>query len=743
MPGSGLRRTLLTSGKHGGSAVGGTGVDSAEYYRFLAGTLPVADLGQVAWRRLRRAVLRQWRTLQAPIDGFTTFDLARAMRLACLDDFAMRMRGVRAARGAIEPNERAEARRIIQTDLPGHAREVCERADRVLSGELFLFGRWRGHSRGDLAPGVAAVDWRRDPLHGGLAPDRPSQEIDRDAVGTDSRAVWEAARLAHVYWLAQAHTVVGLPGTETSQGAAQPGLYARAIALHVRDFLATQPLGRGIHWTCPMEAALRVLHLAPALSLVRDAPELDALFWAEAAQLLWQHGRFIEQELEDTQAVPNNHLLTDLAGLCVLGCLFPELPGALEWRESALTAFGTELLRQTAPDGFSFEASTSYHRYTTELGLVVQATARRQGLSLGAPVLGRLWRMCDAVERATLSDGRLANVGDNDSSRAMSAVLRPALDGAHVPAVRAAIGGPCLHVTIEPEALWFGGTAGFRRAREHALEQRSRTRRASAKSQRAGGLVVLRQGSRAVSLWAGDNGQQGLGGHAHNDKLASEIVLAGRRLVVDPGCPVYVSDPQERDRYRRTGAHPTVEVDGQEQAPIPLGRPFLLPEAAQARVLEVGPARARGEHRGYERLRPRVVHRREVVLPARMHAVCVTDHLLGAGAHIADVHWPLTLRDVSIREANTKERALLDRLEALEHGEGRYDPARVVVFGDESKPFALLAIASESPWEVLVSESAWSAGYGERTRARSVRVRVRGQLPVVVTSCFVSLAPVR
>lgn len=711
----------------------------ADYYRFLATALPPAELADAAWRRLRRTTLRQ---LHAVSGGASPApDLAVALQSLNLEEVAERLKGLRAGRGPLEPNELQEARRLIKDHLPGHAKAVCERADRVLDGDLYLFGAWRPHARGELSPGIAATDWRRDPLHGGQSSQRLARDIDRDAVGTDARAVWEAARLAHVVWLAQAHVVAGLAGTEEARGTKERGLYARAAALHVRDFIATQPVGRGIHWTCPMEAALRVMHLSMATLLLRSSPDLDAQFWVEAAQAIWQHAKHLEIELEDAQAVPGNHLLADLAGLATVGLLFPELPEAMPWRAWALPAFARELVRQTGDDGFAFEASLPYHRLATELGLWVQALARRQGLSLGAPALGRLWRMCDVVERTTLADGKLPNLGDNDSSHGFSFVPRPALDGAHVTALRAALGGPGLCARVEPEALWLGGLAGLRRNVALASTALGPPRPA-ADAYAAGGLAVLQgdQG-RSVTLWAGENGQRGLGGHAHNDKLSSEICLLGRRVTVDSGCPVYLCDPEERDRYRGTAAHPTVQVDHLEQAPIPAGRPFLLPDVARAHLLGVEARRALGEHRGYWRLRPPVLHRREVALPERLAAVVVTDRLLGEGAHVADVLWPLATRALTLREATATERALLDRLEALSVGEGRFDPARVVVLdGDDGRPFALCAVASELPFDLSVVESTWSPGYGERHSNRTVRVTVRAQLPLVVTTAFVALS---
>ena len=713
-------------------------LQGAAYYRFLASALPTSELGQAVWRRLRREASRRVRHLLPRHDNVPK--IVHDLGLTSQDDFAQRMRDSRAGRGPIEPNERADARSLIATHLPSMARECCARGDAVLSGELFLFGKWREHARGELAPGIAALDWTRDPLHGAHASNAPSEMIDRDATGTDSRATWEAARFAHVYWLAQAHTVAGLAGSEESRGAREPGIYARALVLHVRDFLATQPVGRGIHWTCPMEAALRVMHLAPALLLIRDSMELDAPFWAEAAQALVDHGRFIDEELEDAQTVPGNHLLADLAGLATLGCLFPELPGAMGWREHALPAFGEELLRQSTDEGLAFEASLPYHRFSTELGLVVQAFARRQGMTLDAPVLQRLWKMCEVVEAATLPDRKLANIGDNDSSRAFSATAIGALATAHIPSLRAALGGPGTATSIEPEALWLGGLSGLRR-NVLQVSPYAPTERGPSHFQASGFAVLTASNGRGATLWAGDNGQHGLGGHAHNDKLSCEIVLGGRRFVADAGCPVYVADPAERDRYRSTARHATVEVDNLEQSPMPIGRPFLLPDAARATLLRVADHAAWGEHHGYRRVRPAVLHQRELVVPPEADAILVTDRLSGEGAHIVDVRWPFSSRLAELRRATGDEREAIERIEELPFGEGRFDTERVIALGwaEEQGPCALLAIASEQPWEAALTESCWSPGYGERVSSLTLKVRFRTQLPLAVTSAFIWL----
>lgn len=696
----------------------------ARYYGWLVSTLPARQLALVAARRLKHAATERARELSRPFER--PLDLVREMQVPSPDALAARMREGHAGRASIDPRERQLARSLVQEHFPEHANEVCERADRVLNGELFLFGAWRTHARGELEPGIAALDWTRDPISGEHTPDLPSSQIDRDAPGRDTRAVWEAGRLAHLVWFAQAHLLASMPGAEHVRGAQQPGLYARALTLHVRDFLATQPVGLGIHWTCAMEAALRAMNLALALSLVRDEPSFDAPFWTEAATFLVDHLRFVDEHLEDAQAVPGNHLLCDLAGQAVVTLLFPELPGAVEKRSDALDSYAKELLTQSTRDGLSFESSLPYHRFVTELSLLVEAVARRQGLTLGPAALSRLWLMCDVVQAATLTDGKLVALGDDDSSRALPFTLRDPRDGTHIAPLKAALGGGG-GAAPEPEVLWVAGVSGLRRL-DRTVES------PVASSFAASGLAVLRDGTRSASLWAGANGQMGLGGHAHNDKLSCEVVLGGRRLTVDPGCPVYFANLAERDLFRSTGVHPTVRVDGLEQSELPQGRPFVLPDIARASLIEQSLRTAIGEHRAYARLRPAVTHRREVSLPAGLEAVVVTDRLLGEGEHVCEVQWPVPTREVLMRAATAPERELLRKLEHVD-GEGRFDLTRV--FTLPGRPEALLAIASEHPWESLIDAGTWSPGYGRREPGRIIRIVFHAPLPLSVTCAFV------
>jgi uncharacterized heparinase superfamily protein len=104
-----------------------------------------------------------------------------------------------------------------------------------------------------------------------------------------------------------------------------------------------------------------------------------------------------------------------------------------------------------------------------------------------------------------------------------------------------------------------------------------------------------------LSVRCGSVGQNGYGGHAHNDQLSFELSLNGKPLIVDPGTYVYTPLPDERNKYRSTAMHNTLALDDREQNPWPLGVRglFELRDRCHARVLALGKTHFVGEHCGF------------------------------------------------------------------------------------------------------------------------------------------------
>jgi len=79
------------------------------------------------------------------------------------------------------------------------------------------------------------------------------------------------------------------------------------------------------------------------------------------------------------------------------------------------------------------------------------------------------------------------------------------------------------------------------------------------------GLYIFRSERVHLTISAGPNGQNGLGGHSHNDKGSFELSVDGIDVVVDPGTYVYTPIPQKRNAFRSVRSHNTIIADDMEQ----------------------------------------------------------------------------------------------------------------------------------------------------------------------------------
>ncbi|MFH2035104.1 MAG: alginate lyase family protein [Candidatus Zixiibacteriota bacterium] len=78
--------------------------------------------------------------------------------------------------------------------------------------------------------------------------------------------------------------------------------------------------------------------------------------------------------------------------------------------------------------------------------------------------------------------------------------------------------------------------------------------------------IFIYHSDRAYMIVSGTpNGQKGLGGHGHNDKLSFELNIDGNDIIVDPGTYLYTPLPEYRNRFRSAKCHSTTVINNEEQ----------------------------------------------------------------------------------------------------------------------------------------------------------------------------------
>ncbi len=589
--------------------------------RALRGEVDARTIALEAWRRSRvslerrreRAMLEQLDKHPARLRG----EFARLSSSELLDHFRHR-RAPEFFAGFDSP---PEITRDLQKSLfPSETAELIESAARISQKH-----RWPllGYGEKDFGP---EIQWRCDLLsEEEWLPDYHA-DINLARDGSDVRVVWELNRLAHLITLGRAYTVT------------QDETLAEEFFAQIDSWRVDNPAGRGPNWACAMEVALRAMNLLAAFQLFRRSPKLDENRLPQLLAIFEQHGAHIRRNLEFSYIATSNHYLSDIAGLLWLGIMLPELEAAKSWREFGLREMLREMEAQVLADGADSEASTGYHRLVLELFLYSFLLCRANGLEIPEKYWRKLYQMFAYVGAYMRPDGHAPLIGDTDSGQVMPLVKRAADDHAYVLALGAAIfkepGFKLSQAEAMPEELlWVLGHEGV-----EAYEGLNAPDEAGVSTAFAdAGTYIMRAGDLYLLFNASGCGVGGRGSHGHNDSLSIEVSACGTSFITDPGTYVYRTDLHERQLFRSTAYHSTVQVDDAEMNTIREDLPFVVGDEAHPRVLswETTPERdlVVAEHQGYARLAGPVTHRRAVEFDKRKSFWLMEDALFGDGAH--------------------------------------------------------------------------------------------------------------
>ena len=473
------------------------------------------------------------------------------------------------------------------------------------------------------------INWLIDPLSGALWPLDFHAEVQLfRGDGSDARVLWEVNRLAHLVTLARAFAVTN------------DERYASEIFSQLATWREQNPLGRGPNWACAMEVALRAINLLAVFELVRRSPQLNEETLSSFLQMLDQHGAHIRRNLEFSYLSTSNHYLSDVAGLLWLGVMLPELSAAEEWRVFGLRELLSEMDKQVLADGADFEASTGYHRLVLELFLYSFILARANRIEIGENYWAKLRAMLVYMRAYLRPEGRAPLVGDTDSGQVLPINRRSADDHAYVLALGSIVFNDARFKSSTPEAampeevLWVLGEEGVRVYQN--LPETSDVM--GSQAFKDAGTYILRDRDLYLLFNASGNGLAGRGSHGHNDALSLEVSACGTSFIIDPGTYVYSADLQERQLFRSTAYHSTIEVDGVEQNTTHASLPFVIGDEAHPRVLRWETSAEHdiimAEHDGYKRLAEGVTHRRTVRFYKRERLWTIEDSFTGVGEHV-------------------------------------------------------------------------------------------------------------
>ena len=485
--------------------------------------------------------------------------------------------------------------------FPGEHESLMWNAHRIATEH-----RWPLLGLGELEFG-SQIDWLRD--------------------RGDIRVLWELNRMGHLITLGRAYT---LGGEE---------VLAEEFFNHVASWNSQNPFGIGSNWSCAMEVALRAMNLLAAFHLFRRSRCLTPERLEFMLRLFQQHGEYVRRHLEFSYIATSNHYLTNVVGLLWLGIGLPELQAANEWKNFGLRETLHEMDKQVLGDGAHYEASTGYHRFVLELLLLSFILCRSNSIEIEERYWRRLRFMLKYTRAYLRPDGRAPLIGDTDSGQVLPVVRRSANEHSHLLSIGAVLlNEPRFKVEANPaqELFWLLGPDGLKTFA--ALGSPIvHSEQSSAFSE--AGVFVMRQDDLYLLFNATGVGLDGRGSHAHNDALSIEVSACGTNFLGDPGTFVYTGDYTQRQLFRSTGYHSTVEIDSQEQNTIEEAKPFRIADEARPQVLswEFGERRdyVEAEHYGYLKLAGGpITHRRALTFDKRDRCWLIEDTFHGSGVHV-------------------------------------------------------------------------------------------------------------
>jgi len=440
------------------------------------------------------------------------------------------------------------------------------------------------------------IDWHIDFKSGWRWPEKTwYKDVKYTKPAVDIKIPWELSRFQHLLYLAF-----------------HSKRHYWEMILQVLDWIVSNPPRTGVNWVTTMDVAIRAANWIAAFAVIQRP--LPGWFLWLFVKSLYQHAVHISKNLEYSLWRTGNHYLSDIVGLLSISSSF-SFPESPVWSSFCLQELVKEMGRTVYADGCDYEASTNYHRLVTELfyhgtGLALQLDRnklfpgqasmpppasklmplKQSGILLDSPNLfpewyfGRLKKMAAYVEYLCMPDGNTPSFGDMDNGRFMK--LAPVTyrdregfienfrDHRHVLGLASGLfpGDFSLGEFYRFDGKFVFGRTGLSCSEADVsgpAPDKAVVSPASLPFPDSGAVVLTAPGL-WLALFNSATGQNGLGGHSHNDNLSFELWSKDLHIF-DPGTYLYTPAPESRDSFRSTAAHSTWMIDGEEQLPLDNG----------------------------------------------------------------------------------------------------------------------------------------------------------------------------
>jgi uncharacterized heparinase superfamily protein len=524
--------------------------------------------------------------------------------------------------------------------------KVIENAEKCLNNRFYLFGRWVHDSFDEQEK---HYKWDMDLFAGyKYKPAYYSEVRQLNKVrGVDLKLPWEFSRMHNLLFLAEAYLVT------------HDDSYAYKIVSIIKDWIECNPPKMGVNWNCTMDVGLRIANMVAAVSVIRSSPAFDDDFAWLFMKSCYEHGQHIMQNLENIQKSTDNHYLSNIFGLLCLSAHVKCFKVSKKWLKFSSNKLFEAIKKQIYTDGMDHEGSTSYHRLVCELFYFGTVICSRSDIKFPSYYLPIIDKMAEFIKTITKLDGRIPQIGDNDSGRVFIFSENDYLDHRYlVELVFAETRINYVPQDFYEELFWIYGARFAKQSSQQRSEQHNKQSALFPDSK----LAVYKDNRLYLIVSAISNGASRMGGHTHNDKLSFELQYKGKDFFVDPGTGVYTSFPDIRNSFRSTYFHNTVAVNKLEQSAINIDAPFSIDNKLLQTSLEIGNNSntiiIQGKHNGYFK-KIGIEHLRKFLIDNNSGIITLIDSFTGIPKHL---QWNFVLSpEVDITKVSNNELLLSNR----------------------------------------------------------------------------------
>ena len=467
-----------------------------------------------------------------------------------------------------------------------------------------------------LSKDYKPIDWQRDFISGFRWNSKTYYKNIRygNNEGVDIKVPWELGRLSHLQILFYAWKFT------------QNEKYLNEFKNQIYDFIAFNPPRFGVQWTTAMDVALRAVNIIATYSLlVSSEADFDDDFKVILNDFLYSHLLHIMNNLEWSSGMRANHYYANICGLIYLSAFLPTDTTTSFVFNFAMNEFLLETDYQFNSDGGNFEASIPYHHFSSEMlfqtFLMVSNLDRNKigalvnNLNITNSNVFKLHQ--DLLERIRnhhkafeLKDGRIVFPNDfitkfNKIENFTINLLSPNFTDYLIGDNDDGCFFRFMPLINDDYSIQTGNRSELYKIASFLSRE---SKRKSFEFFENFGVYIFRNSHYEICVRCGSLGQNGKGGHAHNDQLSFELYAGNDLIICDSGTYNYTASPKSRNKFRSTESHNTLVLENYEQNPITSGRGgglFWLKDKSKAKMIEYSNSSFTGEHFGYS-----VPHRR-------------------------------------------------------------------------------------------------------------------------------------